>query len=298
MVSFVAFFTYHKMTDIWIEKGNLSPVYRYADWGVTVPLQVIEFYAILTASSGYYPKTYLFFELFMATMLMLVFGLLGEMGIINEWLGFSLGCFFWFAIIYELQYGYSAKFCARAATQYNEDAKQLYKAIAESLALKGDSKAVESTTVKYMTQRQRRKRVRAYYLLSGNDILRQSSYDSSLDVEFDEVFGELMEQSTKVMKQPAQKAYARMKFIIMFGWALYPIAYALGHGVSDKVKAHKYINAGYNVADLVNKILFGLTVFKAAKETKRLESVENDLRDYLNAPSDSNASTKPTETTV
>ena len=44
LVTGVAFVHYMYMRGIWVETGETPTVYRYIDWLITVPLQIIEFY--------------------------------------------------------------------------------------------------------------------------------------------------------------------------------------------------------------------------------------------------------------
>ena len=37
------------MRDVWVATGESPTVYRYIDWLVTVPMQIVEFYLILSA---------------------------------------------------------------------------------------------------------------------------------------------------------------------------------------------------------------------------------------------------------
>ena len=64
------------MRGVWIETGESPTVYRYIDWLITVPLQIIEFYLILrvctNVSSG------LFWRLLAASLVMLIAGFMGE----------------------------------------------------------------------------------------------------------------------------------------------------------------------------------------------------------------------------
>ena len=72
----------------------------------------------------------------------------------------------------------------------------------------------------------------------------------------------------------AQYAFDGMKKIVTFGWALYPIGYAVvyfwfggltaAEGV-DTFDGMNTLNAIYNLADFVNKILIGMIVYAAAK---------------------------------
>ena len=57
-------------------------------------------------------------------------------------------------------------------------------------------------------------------------------------------------------------AFNAMRMIVLVGWAIYPIGYALGYllgGVDSNT-----LNLVYNLADFVNKILFGLIIWNLA----------------------------------
>ena len=47
LVTGVAFWHYLYMRGVWVDTGASPTVYRYIDWLITVPLQIIEFYLIL-----------------------------------------------------------------------------------------------------------------------------------------------------------------------------------------------------------------------------------------------------------
>merc|ERR1712165_160919 len=61
-------------------------LYRYIDWTITVPLQMIEFYIILSAVSKDISKTS-FWKLLIGTVIMLVAGYMGEAGSVASMLG-------------------------------------------------------------------------------------------------------------------------------------------------------------------------------------------------------------------
>ena len=109
LVTFIAFFHYYFMRDAWsgaLQSGDLTQL-RYIDWLVTVPLQIVEFYLILKivgkVTSG------LFWQLLIASIVMLVGGLLGEMGAINEVVGFVIGMIGWLYVVYLIFAGGAAK---------------------------------------------------------------------------------------------------------------------------------------------------------------------------------------------
>jgi len=54
-----------------------------------------------------------------------------------------------------------------------------------------------------------------------------------------------------------------MMWIIIVGWAIYPIGYASGYLMTGGIDAAS-LNLIYNLADFVNKILFGVVIWSAA----------------------------------
>merc|ERR1712014_74000 len=99
LVTLVAAVHYFYMREFWVQIGSSPILYRYIDWSITVPLQMIEFYLILTAvkpdlSAG------MFWRLLLGTVLMLLFGYLGESKYVNPWAGFALGMAGWFFILF------------------------------------------------------------------------------------------------------------------------------------------------------------------------------------------------------
>ena len=91
-----------------MENGNNPIIYRYMDWFFTVPLLIIEFYLILSVEIDI--PVSIFYKLLIASILMLLFGFLGEANIINRTHGFILGSIFWIYIMYEIFYGELHKF--------------------------------------------------------------------------------------------------------------------------------------------------------------------------------------------
>ena len=76
LVTGVAFVHYMYMRGIWVETGETPTVYRYIDWLITVPLQIVEFYLILAAVRKV--PVSMFWRLLVASLVMLVFGYMGE----------------------------------------------------------------------------------------------------------------------------------------------------------------------------------------------------------------------------
>jgi len=108
LVTGIATIHYLYMRNVWVNTGKSPIVYRYIDWFLTVPLQIIEFYLILSISNKV-PKS-LFYKLLISSILMLVFGFLGETKQIDRMTGFIIGTIFWLYILYLLFYGDAAKY--------------------------------------------------------------------------------------------------------------------------------------------------------------------------------------------
>ena len=49
LITGIAFIHYMYMRGVWVQTGDSPTVYRYIDWLITVPLQMVEFYLILAA---------------------------------------------------------------------------------------------------------------------------------------------------------------------------------------------------------------------------------------------------------
>ena len=60
-----------------------------------------------------------------------------------------------------------------------------------------------------------------------------------------------------------QSAYNTMMIIVVVGWAVYPLGYYLGYLSGGGVNEGS-LNLVYNLADFVNKILFGVVIWAAA----------------------------------
>jgi len=113
LVTLIAAVHYFYMREFWVSIHMSPIVYRYIDWSLTVPLQMIEFFLILQAvkpdlSSG------MFFRLLVGTVVMLLFGYLGEALIINPWAGFAVGMAGWVFILYEIFLGEAGQAAAQA----------------------------------------------------------------------------------------------------------------------------------------------------------------------------------------
>ncbi|GIR97081.1 MAG: xanthorhodopsin [Alphaproteobacteria bacterium] len=113
LVTLVAAVHYFYMRDVWVATGASPTVFRYVDWLITVPLQMIEFYLILAACTAI--AVGVFWRLMIGTMVMLIGGYLGEAGFINATVGFVIGMAGWGYILYEIFAGEAGKVAAEGA---------------------------------------------------------------------------------------------------------------------------------------------------------------------------------------
>ena len=107
LVTGIAFIHYMYMRGVWVQTGESPTVYRYIDWLITVPLQMIEFYLILAAVRKV--PGGIFWRLLIGSLVMLIGGYLGEAGYINALLGFIIGMAGWVYILYEVFSGEAGK---------------------------------------------------------------------------------------------------------------------------------------------------------------------------------------------
>ena len=115
LVTGVAFVHYMYMREVWVMTGDSPTVYRYIDWLITVPLQMIEFYLILAAVRKI-PGA-IFWRLLIGSLVMLIGGYLGEAGYINAMMGFIIGIAGWLYILYEVFSGEAGKIAAKSGNK-------------------------------------------------------------------------------------------------------------------------------------------------------------------------------------
>ena len=103
------------MRNVWVQTGYSPIVFRYIDWLITLPLQMIEFYLILLTvrkvSGG------IFWRLLIGSLAMIIGGYLGEAGYINTILGFIIWMAGWIYVLYEIFSGETGKVATRSGNK-------------------------------------------------------------------------------------------------------------------------------------------------------------------------------------
>ena len=115
LVTGIAFINYVYMRGIWIETGDAPTVYRYIDWFITVPLQLITFYLILSAVKKV--NSNIFWRILIGSLVMLIGGFLGVTEKIPATLGFVIGIAGWIYILYEIYSGEAGKAVAKSGNK-------------------------------------------------------------------------------------------------------------------------------------------------------------------------------------
>jgi len=101
LVTLVAGVHYMYMREFWVQVHQSPVVYRYVDWSITVPLQMIEFNLILQAA-GRQTSSGMFWRLLVGTVMMLLCGYLGEIFALPAWPAFAGGMAGWGFILFEI----------------------------------------------------------------------------------------------------------------------------------------------------------------------------------------------------
>ncbi len=94
LVTGIAFIHYMYMREVWVATGDSPTVYRYIDWLITVPLQMVEFYLILAAINK--ANSGMFWRLL---------------------IGFIIGMAGWVYILYEVFSGEAGKAAAKSGNK-------------------------------------------------------------------------------------------------------------------------------------------------------------------------------------
>ena len=113
LVTLIAAVHYFYMRDVWAAGQGSPTVYRYVDWLITVPLQMVEFYFILAAVTAV--SAGIFWRLLLGSLVMLVAGYLGEAGLAPVWPAFIVGMAGWGYILYEIFAGEAGRVSSEKA---------------------------------------------------------------------------------------------------------------------------------------------------------------------------------------
>jgi bacteriorhodopsin len=103
LVTLVSSIHYFISLNVWLEVGQITIIYRYVAWLLTMPLQVIALYFFMGTIAS--PPGGLFWRLLVGSILMVVTRYMGESGLMHPTLGFLLGLVGWLYILGEAFFG-------------------------------------------------------------------------------------------------------------------------------------------------------------------------------------------------
>jgi len=115
LITGIAFIHYMYMRNVWVQTGDSPIIYRYIDWLITIPLQMIVFYLILTAVRKV--SVGIFWRLLIGSLVMMIGGFAGHAGYLPSMLGFVISMGGWIYVLYEVFSGEAGKAAARSGNK-------------------------------------------------------------------------------------------------------------------------------------------------------------------------------------
>ena len=115
IITGVAFINYLYVRNVYVSQGEAPILYRYIDWIITMPLQMIQFYLILSTVRKV-PKS-LFLKLLVGAVVMVLAAYLGASENIPSVVGFVIGIGAWIYLLYEVFSGEAGRAVARSGNK-------------------------------------------------------------------------------------------------------------------------------------------------------------------------------------
>ena len=115
LITGVAFINYMFMRGVWVQTADSPTVYRYIDWFITMPLQMVEFYLILAVVRKISNR--IFWRLLIGSLVMVGGTYAGETGHIKPILGLVISIGGWIFVLYEIFSGEAGKAAAKSGNK-------------------------------------------------------------------------------------------------------------------------------------------------------------------------------------
>ena len=115
LITGIAFINYMYMRGVWVQTADTPTVYRYIDWFITMPLQVVEFYLILAIVRKI--SNIIFWRLLIGSLVMVGGTYAGETGHIKPILGLVISIAGWIFVLYEIFSGEAGKAAAKSGNK-------------------------------------------------------------------------------------------------------------------------------------------------------------------------------------
>ena len=111
LITGIAFINYMYMRGVWVQTADSPAVYRYIDWFITMPLQMVEFYLILAVVRKI--SNVIFWRLLIGSLVMVGGAYAGETGHVKPILGLVISIGGWVFVLYEIFSGEAGKTAAK-----------------------------------------------------------------------------------------------------------------------------------------------------------------------------------------
>ena len=115
LITGIAFINYMFMRGVWVQTADSPTVYRYIDWFITMPLQMVEFYLILAVVRKISNR--IFWRLLIGSLVMVGGTYAGETGHIKPILGLVISIGGWIFVLYEIFSGEAGKAAAKSGNK-------------------------------------------------------------------------------------------------------------------------------------------------------------------------------------
>jgi len=115
LITGIAFINYMFMRGAWVQTADSPTVYRYIDWFITMPLQMVEFYLILAVVRKISNR--IFWRLLIGSLVMVGGAYAGETGHIKPMLGLVISIGGWVFVLYEIFSGEAGKAAAKSGNK-------------------------------------------------------------------------------------------------------------------------------------------------------------------------------------
>ena len=114
LVPLVGVLHYGLASLVWLQAHDMPVVFRYADWMIAAPVQVLTLYFFIQTVSS--TPTGLFWRLLIASVAMVLARYMGETDLLYPTLGFLIGLLLWLYVLGEFYFGRMAEIAAQSAS--------------------------------------------------------------------------------------------------------------------------------------------------------------------------------------
>ena len=115
LITGIAFINYMFMRGAWVQTADSPTVYRYIDWFITMPLQMVEFYLILAVVRKISNR--IFWRLLIGSLVMVGGAYAGETGYVKPIFGLVVSIGGWVFVLYEIFSGEAGKAAAKSGNK-------------------------------------------------------------------------------------------------------------------------------------------------------------------------------------